>query len=77
VKLPDINGLDVLRKWRNSGRAMPELILTAHNQWSDKGAGHRGVEARWSGNPTLYCPWWVRDDRCAVLHIHTPNTVFY
>jgi CheY-like chemotaxis protein len=75
VKLPDINGLDVLRKWRNSGRAMPELILTAHNQWSDKGAGAEA--SRQGGVATLYCPWWVRDDRCAVLHIHTSNTVFY
>jgi len=37
--LPLMAGLDVLRKWRDSGRSMPVLILTARGLWSDKVAG--------------------------------------
>jgi two-component system, OmpR family, response regulator len=37
--LPGMNGRDVLRKWRDAGRSMPVLILTAHDLWSDKVAG--------------------------------------
>jgi two-component system OmpR family response regulator len=37
--LPGMNGIDVLRKWRAAGRAMPVLILTARDLWSDKVAG--------------------------------------
>ncbi len=37
--LPAMNGIDVLRKWRSAGRAMPVLILTARDMWSDKVAG--------------------------------------
>lgn len=34
--LPDVQGLDVLRKWRTGGRAMPVLILTARGTWTEK-----------------------------------------
>src|SRR5262245_2446101 len=37
--LPGLPGIDVLRKWRDAGRSMPVLILTARDQWSDKVAG--------------------------------------
>jgi two-component system OmpR family response regulator len=37
--LPGISGIDVLRKWRDVGRTMPVLILTARDLWSDKVAG--------------------------------------
>src|SRR5215207_5401844 len=37
--LPGMNGIEVLRKWRAAGRAMPVLILTARDLWSDKVAG--------------------------------------
>ncbi|HET6620951.1 MAG TPA: response regulator transcription factor [Dongiaceae bacterium] len=37
--LPGMSGIDVLRKWRDVGRAMPVLILTARDLWSDKVAG--------------------------------------
>ena len=37
--LPTMNGIDVLRKWRDAGRLMPVLILTARDLWSDKVAG--------------------------------------
>jgi two-component system OmpR family response regulator len=37
--LPEIDGLTVLDRWRKGGRAMPVLVLTARDSWSDKVAG--------------------------------------
>lgn len=37
--LPVIDGASVLRKWRDSGRSMPVLILTARDGWSAKVEG--------------------------------------
>lgn len=37
--LPVLDGLTVLRRWRDAGRAMPVLILTARDQWNEKVAG--------------------------------------
>lgn len=37
--LPVIDGLTVLRRWREAGRSMPVLILTARDNWHEKVAG--------------------------------------
>lgn len=37
--LPKMDGVRVLEKWRNSGKDMPVLILTARDRWSEKVAG--------------------------------------
>ncbi len=37
--LPDIDGLDVLGKWRAAGRTFPVLILTARSRWNQKVQG--------------------------------------
>jgi two-component system OmpR family response regulator len=37
--LPKIDGVTILRRWRESGRAFPVLILTARSRWSEKMAG--------------------------------------
>ena len=37
--LPDIQGVEVLRRWRKAGRTMPVLILTARGGWSEKVEG--------------------------------------
>jgi two-component system OmpR family response regulator len=37
--LPLLDGLSVLQRWRDAGRAMPVLILTARDNWSEKVAG--------------------------------------
>jgi two-component system OmpR family response regulator len=37
--LPVLDGLTVLRRWRDAGRTMPVLILTARDNWSEKVAG--------------------------------------
>jgi two-component system OmpR family response regulator len=37
--LPGVDGLTVLRRWRDAARTMPVLILTARDGWSEKVAG--------------------------------------
>ena len=37
--LPQLDGLSVLRRWREQGRTMPVLILTARDGWHEKVAG--------------------------------------
>ncbi|MEE8202469.1 MAG: response regulator transcription factor [Alphaproteobacteria bacterium] len=37
--LPAIDGLTVLRRWREAGRSMPVLILTARDRWTEKVEG--------------------------------------
>ena len=37
--LPELDGLSVLRGWREDGIAAPVLILTARGRWSEKQAG--------------------------------------
>jgi two-component system OmpR family response regulator len=37
--LPVLDGLSVLERWRGDGIAVPVLILTARDRWSDKVAG--------------------------------------
>jgi len=37
--LPGVDGLTVLRRWREAGRTMPTLILTARDAWHEKVAG--------------------------------------
>ncbi|MDR3438650.1 response regulator transcription factor [Telmatospirillum sp.] len=37
--LPKLDGVTVLQRWREAGRAMPVLLLTARTRWSEKMAG--------------------------------------
>lgn len=37
--LPKIDGLTLLRRWREAGRAMPVLVLTARGSWHEKVVG--------------------------------------
>jgi two-component system OmpR family response regulator len=37
--LPQLDGLSVLRRWRDGGRTVPVLILTARDGWHEKVAG--------------------------------------
>lgn len=39
--LPKIDGLSVLQGWRAAGHALPVLILTARDGWSEKVAGFK------------------------------------
>jgi len=37
--LPKLDGLTLLRRWRETGRAMPVLVLTARGSWHEKVVG--------------------------------------
>lgn len=37
--LPDMEGMEVIRKWREQGKSFPVLILTARGTWQDKVKG--------------------------------------
>jgi len=37
--LPDLSGIEVIRKWRADGGKFPILILTARGRWQDKVEG--------------------------------------
>ena len=39
IGLPKMDGISVLEAWRRNKRAMPVLILTARDRWSDKVQG--------------------------------------
>jgi len=39
IGLPKMDGISVLEAWRRAGRAMPVLMLTARDRWSDKVQG--------------------------------------
>jgi two-component system OmpR family response regulator len=49
--LPVVDGLTVLRRWREAGRTMPVLILTARDQWSEKVAGFDAGADDYVGKP--------------------------
>ena len=40
--LPKVDGLAVLRRWRDAGMAVPVLVLTARGSWHEKVAGIDG-----------------------------------
>lgn len=37
--LPKLSGIEIIRRWRATGRAFPVLILTARGRWQDKVEG--------------------------------------
>ncbi|HEY7863152.1 MAG TPA: response regulator transcription factor, partial [Thermoanaerobaculia bacterium] len=40
--LPRMDGLTVLRRWRDAGQSMPVLVLTARGSWHEKVQGIDG-----------------------------------
>ena len=40
--LPEIDGLTLLRRWREAGLAMPVMVLTARGSWHEKVQGIDG-----------------------------------
>lgn len=39
IGLPDMSGIEVIKRWRAKQRAFPVLILTAHGRWQEKVEG--------------------------------------
>lgn len=37
--LPELSGIEIIRRWRAAGRSFPILILTARGRWQDKVEG--------------------------------------
>ena len=37
--LPEMDGLAVLKRWREAGRTLPVLVLTARGAWSERVEG--------------------------------------
>lgn len=50
--LPRLDGLSVIRRWREAGRSFPVLILSARGEWTDKVTG---IEA--GADDYLSKPW--------------------
>ena len=51
IGLPRLDGIAVLEAWRKAGRAMPVLILTARDRWSDKVRGFDAGADDYVGKP--------------------------
>ena len=49
--LPKVDGLTLLRRWREAGQAMPVLVLTARGSWHEKVQGIDGGADDYMGKP--------------------------
>ena len=49
--LPRLDGLSVLRRWRNEQRAFPIIILSARNDWTERVAGIEAGADDYLGKP--------------------------
>lgn len=49
--LPKLDGLTILRKWREAGLTVPVLVLTARGSWSEKVQGIDGGADDYLGKP--------------------------
>lgn len=54
--LPDLSGIEVIRRWRAGGRRFPILILTARGRWQDK---VEGLEA--GADDYLVKPFYIEE----------------
>lgn len=49
--LPEMSGLEVLRRWRGAGNPMPVLILTARDAWHERVDGFKAGADDYLGKP--------------------------
>jgi two-component system, OmpR family, response regulator len=49
--LPRVPGLEVLRRWREAGHALPVIVLTARDQWHERVAGLKAGADDYLGKP--------------------------
>src|SRR5881628_1889549 len=64
IGLPKMDGISVLESWRRAGRAMPVLILTARDRWSDKVQGFDAGADDYVAKPTTTSPSRSTSKRC-------------
>ena len=51
IGLPERNGLDVLKNWRNSNNRLPVIVLTARNAWHERVDGFNAGADDYLGKP--------------------------
>jgi two-component system OmpR family response regulator len=73
--LPKIDGVSVLRRWRESGRTFPVLILTARSRWAEKMAGFQAGADDYMTKPFECSELVARLE--ALLRRRTPEPVEY
>ncbi|MBS4051463.1 MAG: response regulator, partial [Methylomonas sp.] len=49
--LPKLPGLEVLKRWRLAGNAMPVIVLTARDAWHEKVDGFKAGADDYLGKP--------------------------
>ncbi len=49
--LPQRNGIDVLKNWRNAGNHLPVIVLTARNAWHERVDGFKAGADDYLGKP--------------------------
>jgi two-component system, OmpR family, response regulator len=52
--LPRRNGIDVLQSWRERGKRMPVVVLTARDSWQEKVEGFKAGADDYVGKPFQY-----------------------
>ena len=51
IGLPERNGIDVLKNWRNAGNRLPVIVLTARNAWHERVDGFNAGADDYLGKP--------------------------
>ena len=64
IGLPKMDGISVLEAWRRGGRALPVLILTARDRWSDKVQGFDAGADDYVAKPFTWRRCWHGSARC-------------
>jgi two-component system OmpR family response regulator len=73
IGLPKMDGISVLEAWRRNGRAMPVLILTARDRWSDKVQGFDAGADDYVANRSTSKRCWRGSARCCAAPPATPS----
>ena len=63
--LPTMDGLVVLKSWRNAGRQIPVLVLTARGTWAER---VEGIDAGGDAH-VINVPVIIREDAVLALHL--------
>ena len=73
IGLPKMDGISVLEAWRRAGRAMPVLMLTARDRWSDKVQGFDAGADDYVAKPFHSRRCWRACARCCAAPPATPR----
>jgi DNA-binding response OmpR family regulator len=74
--LPEMSGLEVLRRWRSAGNELPVLVLTARNAWLERIEGFKAGADDYLGKPFHFEELSLRLLALAKRrHGHAPRTL--